>query len=291
MTARMPPAKAGVIVNPHAGRGCGAQVWRRAEAGLRARFGALEAHFTAGAGDAATLARHLRRSGCDLLLVAGGDGTLNEVASGLLADGVPAADVCLAYIPAGNGSDFARALGSAAGPRPIDAVHVALRDGSERWFVNMASLGLGAEVVRRVRGRGAPGYLLSAAAALARTRAIPFRLTVDGAVLETRAVHVALGNGTSQGGGMCVCPRARPDDGLLDVTVIGDAGLADLLLNLRRIYSGSIYEHAKVRHLRGAVVRVEAESRLDLDGELAGWAPAEFRVVRGALTILGLDLA
>jgi len=285
--------KPAAIVNPRAGRGRATRLWRGERTRLEARFGRIEVRQTVCPGHASELARELRGAGYDLLFVAGGDGTLNEVANGLLGGGASARDVTLAPLAAGNCSDLARALGvSASGAvRWIDAVHAGFRDvrgdPCERWFVNMASFGLGAEVVRRGGGRGRVGYLLAAAATLAGFHAVPLRLILDGVVVETSAVHVAVGNGISQGGGMRVCPRALLDDGLLDVTVIGDVGLVDLVANLRLIYSGGIYEHPKVRHFRAALLRAEAETGLELDGDPVGFLPAEFRVERGALSVLG----
>ncbi len=285
--------KPAAIVNPRAGRGRAAGYWRRERARLEARFGRIEVRQTAGPDHASELARELHGAGYDLLFVAGGDGTLNEIANGLLGGGASARDITLAPLAAGNCSDLARALGVSDGGavRSIDAVRAGFRDARgapcERWFVNMASFGLGAEVVRRGGGRGRAGYLLAAAATLAGFHAVPIRLTLDGVVVETSAVHVAVGNGISQGRGMRVCPRALLDDGLLDVTVIGDVGLADLAANLRLIYSGRIYEHPKVRHFRAALLRAQAETGLELDGDAVGLLPAEFRVERGALSVLG----
>jgi len=285
--------KPAAIVNPRAGRGRATGFWRSERARLEARFGRIEVRQTACPGHASELALELRGAGYDLLFVAGGDGTLNEVANGLLGGGASARDITLAPLAAGNCSDLARALEVSAGGavRSIDAVRAGFRDARgdpcERWFVNMASFGLGAEVVRRGGGRGRAGYLLAAAATLAGFHAVPLRLILDGVVVETSAVHVAVGNGISQGGGMRVCPRALLADGLLDVTVVGEVGLADLAANLRLIYSGRIYEHPKVRHFRAALLRAEAETGLELDGDSVGFLPAEFRVERGALSVLG----
>ncbi|MDP2997577.1 MAG: diacylglycerol kinase family protein [Bryobacterales bacterium] len=279
------------MVNPRAGRGRATGFWRSERVRLEARFGAIEVRQTLCPGHASELARELRGAGHDLLFVAGGDGTLNEVANGLLSGGASARDITLAPLTAGNCSDLARALGPGGAVRSIDAVRAGFRDARgapcERWFVNMASFGLGAEVVRRGGGRGRAGYLLAAAATLAGFHAVPVRLALDGVVVDTSAVHVAIGNGISQGRGMRVCPRALLDDGLLDVTVIGDVGLADLAANLRLIYSGRIYEHPKVRHFRAALLRAEAGTGLELDGDAVGLLPAEFRVERGALSVLG----
>jgi len=278
------------IVNPRAGSGRAVSLWKKEQARLEARFGRIETRETLHPGHASELACELRATGYDLLIVAGGDGTLNEIANGLLAEDSPAGDITLAPLPAGNGSDLARALASHGEPRPLDAVRVACRDvrGSQltRWFVNMASFGLGAEVVRRAGERSRMGYLFAAASTLRSYRARPVRLTVDGSIAEFCAVHVAIGNGCSQGGGMRLCPRALLDDGMIDVTAIGDVGLFDLVANLRLIYSGRIHDHSKVSHFRGTSFAAEADAALELDGDLVGCLPAEFAIRPGALSIV-----
>jgi diacylglycerol kinase family enzyme len=210
-----------------------------------------------GPGDAARLAVELREAGHDLPIVAGGASALS---------------VTLAPLRAGHGSDLARALPPGEEPRPIDAVQATFHDAGgrrcERWFVNMASFGLGAEVVRRGAGSGRSAYLLGAAVALARCR--PMELSERCMSRPaTESARVA----------ECGSARARLDDGWFDVSLIGEVGL---------LYSGRIYDHPQVGHFRAADLRAEGEAGLELDGETAGFLPAGFRLVPGALSVLGL---
>lgn len=280
--------KAAAIVNPRAGGGRARRIWRRERLRLQPRLGPIPDFETAAPGHAATLAAELRKRDFNLLLIVGGDGTLSDAANGLLACEPEACGVTLAPVPAGKGSDLARAVRPGDEPSRIDAIRVAYCDpgGSrqQRWCVNMASFGLGSEVARR---RGS-GYLAGAVAALCRARPVPVRLAVDGRAESFSAVHVAIGNGVSQGGGMRLCPRAALDDGQLEVTVIGKVGLLDLAANLRRIYSGRIYDHPQVTHLRGSHILAEADAGLEIDGDPIGRLPAEFTAVRKALRLVRL---
>jgi diacylglycerol kinase (ATP) len=84
------------------------------------------------------------------------------------------------------------------------------------------------------------------------------------------------------GGGMMLVPKADPQDGLLDITLIQKMSFWEVLLNLRYLYNSKIYEHPKARHFRAADIQVfplQKEIPLEVDGEFLGWAPAQFSVL------------
>jgi YegS/Rv2252/BmrU family lipid kinase len=273
---------------------------------LEEGLGPLAAHFTQGPGHATLLAHQLAGAGLDPLIAAGGDGTWNEVANGILSSGSGAR---LGLLPLAKGGDFARTVGL-AGPRhavetlaagevrKVDVVRVRFRgppgEGRERHFINIASFGLGAEAALRVRGwsRYLPGrarYLAAALPTLAAGRGLDVRLWLDDAApAEFHAITVALANGRYQGGGILIAPRAAIDDGLVDVTLVERVGLAEVAANLRLLYSGDIYSHPKVHHWCAARVRVEAETAtpLEMDGEPVGTLPFEAEVLPRALRLI-----
>ena len=112
-------------------------------------------------------------------------------------------------------------------------------------------------------------------------------MTVDGESRVGRMHDVVVANGTTFGGGMRICPEARPDDGLFDVLTIGDLTKRDLLLTLPKTYRGAHLPHPKAELLRGAAVTVDADGALpvELDGEQPGTTPVRFEVVPGALRV------
>ncbi|MGZ4308081.1 MAG: diacylglycerol/lipid kinase family protein [Gaiellaceae bacterium] len=239
----------------------------------------------------------------DLLVAVGGDGTVNEI-----ANGIAGLDVELAVIPRGTGWDFVRTYGI---PRRFDdAVAVALGgrarevdlgrahyrgwDGAEResWFANVASAGMSGAIAKRANeGSKALGgkvsYLWATLTVFAAWRNDEVSVTVDGEQRSGRMHDVVVANGRYFGGGMMICPEAEPDDGLLDVLLIGDLSKRDLLLTLPKTYRGRHLPHPKAELLRGSMVEVDAAEPLpvEFDGEQPGTTPVRFGVVPRALRL------
>jgi YegS/Rv2252/BmrU family lipid kinase len=297
---------AAAIVNLHAGAGAARHRWPAVARLLEERLGPLVAHFTEGPGHATLLARQLAGAGFDPLIAVGGDGTLNEVVNGILSS---ASGVRLGVLPLASSGDFARTIGLAGlrhaiealatgEVRKVDVVRTRFRgpDGEvcERHFVNVASFGLGAEAVRRVRGwiRVLPGrarYLAAALPTLAAGRGFDVRLWLDDAApAEFHVTTVALANGRYQGGGILIAPQAAIDDGLVDVTLVERVGVSEVAANLRLLYSGGICSHPKVHHWRAARVRAEARTAtpLEMDGEPVGTLPLEAEVLPRSLRLI-----
>jgi diacylglycerol kinase (ATP) len=228
---------------------------------------------------------------------------VNEVVQGLAGRHVE-----LAVIPRGTGWDFVRTYGI---PRRIeDAVAVALNgrarhidlgrvryrrwggDEAESYFANISSAGMSGAIARRANATskalgGKASYLWATMAVFARWSNDEVRVLVDGERRRGRMHDVVVANGRYFGGGMMICPQAEPDDGLLDVLLIGDLTKRDLLFTLPKTYRGRHLPHPKAELLRGAVIEVETDEPLpiELDGEQPGTTPARFEVVPGALRL------
>ncbi len=302
-----------VIVNPAArsgqvGRNIGAV---RAE--LARALGTPVIELTRGPGDGARLAAQAAEQGARVVLALGGDGTFGEVAHGLLSGGGAANGVVAGLIPAGTGGDFRRLMRVDADAEyvarslregrihAIDAGHVTLRgrDGApwERFFVNIASFGVAGlvdELVARspriVNGRVT--YMIATVRAALRYRPATLRLRLDGTDIDPLTVtNVAIANGRYFGGGMMVAPRARLDDGLLDVVALCEEPIHQGLATLRALYDGSHLARPAVRCWRARVIEIgvdDGEAWADIDGECPGSAPVVARVVPAALRVAGL---
>jgi len=237
------------------------------------------------------------------VVAVGGDGTVNEVASGLVGTGC-----VLAVVPRGTGVDFGRTYGIATrfedavrvalegATREIDAGRVGFRawsgEAGEAWFVNVAGVGMSGAVAKRTNEStkalgGKASYLWSTLAVFARWQNTEVRVQVDGEERAGRMHEVVVANGRYLAGGMKMCPEASPDDGLFDVLVIGDVTKADLVRTLPKIYRGTHLPHPKAELLRGATVSVESDDVLpiQLDGEQPGTTPVRFEVVPRALRL------
>lgn len=230
----------------------------------------------------------------DLVILGGGDGTMNAAVEALVECGLP-----LGILPTGTGNDLARTLDI-----PTDLEEAAAVIGAGRrhaidlgWvngkhFFNAASIGLSAEVTRhhtkeRKRRYWIFAYVLSLRDAWRNTRPFRARLICDGRRMRLRAIQVTVGNGRHYGGGMTVSDNAAIDDGWLDVYCLRAGSFWSLLMLFPALRLGRLRCGESVHVTRGREVEVHTRRRLPVntDGELTAHTPAEFRVVRGALTV------
>ena len=266
--------RAAILINPRAGvrRGdAAAQRVELARAALRDHGADGEVVVTDGRGRGRAAARELRAQGVDTVVVWGGDGTVNEVASQLVGGGVT-----LGIVPGGSGNGLARELGLHMDPPR--ALHAALQgpvrriDAGElggRLFFNVAGVGFDARLAAAFNARtrrGAAGY---AAAALRETaRYVPGRYTVtaDGAASSCRALLVAIANTRQYGNGAIIAPGARPDDGRLELVVVPPVGILAAGWHLPRLFLGTLQ---RMNGVRMSPVRA---------GEIAAGDPLAFHV-------------
>ena len=286
------------LVNPASAGGATGRRWttieqRAAEEGLRGAvlFSERPGHLT-------ELARQAVQEGEQLLVVVGGDGSVNEVANGIT--GLPGVE--LAVIPRGTGWDFARSHGIPH--RLEDALRVArdgraqivdlgrasYRDGTS-VFANVASAGMSGAIAARANETtkalgGKVSYLLATVSVFRRWQPGELRVTVDGEERAGRMHDVIVALGRYIAGGMQLCPDADPADGEFDVLLIGNLTKRDLLLTMPKTYRGTHLPHPKAEVLRGTTVTVEADGLpIELDGEQPGTTPARFELLPGALRV------
>jgi YegS/Rv2252/BmrU family lipid kinase len=290
------------LVNPASGNGSTGKRWpslyRRAqELGLDG-----DVLLSERPGHLTELARQAAGEG-RLLVVVGGDGTVNEVVNGIAGTGAE-----LAVLPNGTGQDFGRTheiptgfdeavrVAQSGRPREVDAGRVTYRDeaGGEasRVFVNVSSAGMSGAVARRANSMSkALGGRATFYYALVRefARWTNSEVTVRAGDEERRGpMHdVIVANGRWHGGGMKLAPDAQPDDGLFDVVLIGDVTKLDFVTTSPKLYSGGHVGHPRVEVLRGAAVHVDAAVPLplELDGEVAGTTPARYEILPRALRV------
>ncbi|OZF01980.1 diacylglycerol kinase [Rhodococcus sp. 15-2388-1-1a] len=282
-----------VLTNPMAGGGRAGHAGRSAVARLRER----ELHVTTiegrTPGDALTLLEKAVGSGTEAVVAVGGDGLVNLVVQ-VLAD----TDVPMGLIPAGTGNDLARTLGlplddpARAADIVADNVTRAIDLGrtGERWFATVLSSGFDSLVTERaIRLRWPRGPLRYNAAMmlqLASLRKLPYVIELDDAELRLDATLVAVGNGRSYGGGMVVCPAARVDDGLLDVTVVRGVSRTRLLTLSPTLYRGTHIDLPEVDTYTSTQVTLRCDGIIAYaDGERVAELPVTARCVPRALRV------
>jgi YegS/Rv2252/BmrU family lipid kinase len=244
------------------------------------------------------------QSGATLLVVVGGDGSVNEVVNGI-GDLDP---VELAVLPHGTGWDFVRTFGIpkrlddaiaialTGDVREVDLGVVAFRTwaGAEgrAYFANVGSAGISGAIAQRANETsktlgGKVSYYWATFAVFLGWQTGEMRVSVDDEIRGGRMIDVLVSNGRYLGGGMMMCPEAEPDDGLFDVMLIGDVTKRDLLFVLPKTYRGNHLPHPKLEILRGRTVTVDADEPLpiEVDGEQPGTTPARFEIVPGALRL------
>ncbi len=278
-----------VVLNPAASGGAGARLRQEVERALQAREIPFRMAETERPGHARKLAREALHAGVDRILVVGGDGTVHEVANGLLQDDVPGPVPPIAVVPVGTGNDFFRMVGASRSVKEaMDTleggdVHefevgwARFGDGG-RYFVNLLGVGVDVEVLRRRAGfrrlRGLPQYLAALATALVGFRPQEFRLSLEGPTGEIRGrtLLAAVTVGPSVGGGFLLNPSASPEDGLLDLFFVGPLGPLTIARYLPRVIRGTHQGLPKL-HLRrfrkGRLERVDGQPFFfEMDGEL-----------------------
>jgi YegS/Rv2252/BmrU family lipid kinase len=235
-----------------------------------------------------------------LLVVVGGDGTVNEV-----VNAVAGTEAELAVLSSGTGQDLARSQGIPSDfdaavrvalegeTRTIDVGKVELADGTSRFFANVGSAGMSGAVARRANamskrlgGKATFFYALTREFLAWQNTQVTVELG-DGVRREGAMHDVIVANGRWHGGGMKLAPEATQDDGLFDVVTIGDISKLDFITTAPKLYSGKYLSHPKVELLRSSTVGIGAAEPLPLevDGEPIGATPARFEVVPAALRL------
>jgi diacylglycerol kinase (ATP) len=287
-----------IIINPISGGVSPAAGRARAELARTVvdRHGdPAEVFVTEHAGHARELAKAAVRRRVRLVIAWGGDGTINEVASGLAFDEVP-----MGIVPAGSGNGLALELGVASSPeqaiadalaaeaRPMDLGEV-----NDRLFANIAGIGFDAHVAARFnapgnRNRGLATYAAITFGSLWRYAASDYRITTDQGRLDVHAVLVTIANSAQFGNGARIAPGAKVDDGLLDLVVVRERSRLRTCLQLPRLFNGTIerISGCTMNRIRHATIESDQPMTFHVDGEpVTGGTSLRVRVHPGALRI------
>jgi diacylglycerol kinase (ATP) len=305
-----------VVVNPKSASGSTRDKWTAVAADLRAHFGPFNVAFTKGPGDGTTIAEGAAKEGRKFIIACGGDGTMNEVVNGIMQS---AEDIEFGVLPSGTGGDFRRSIDmphnhreAAAALRngvtkSIDIGRVTFRDHDDnevtRYFVNVSSAGLAAEVIRRVKSqtvfdwlpgatlRGKANFAASTLQEIVNLEGTTLRVRFDdGAEHQLRTIAFCVANARYFGGGMMIAPEAKLNDGLLDVVNISDLTTARIIMKAPALYRGTLASMQEVkmttaRRIEVSAANADEEILIETDGELPGKLPAVYEVIPDALRV------
>lgn len=297
-----------IIINPNSGKRRGKRDWPEIASLLEKQGISFEFIFTAKRLDALIFAKQAAENGFRNIIVTGGDGTLNEAVNGIMLQrSVPSHEISIAMIPVGTGNDWGRMYQCPSDYKEcvkmIAQGHTVLQDAGkvqfvlageiqERYFMNVAGIGCDAVVVRDTnsrKDRGSSGriaYMLSLARSIFKFSSQKAVVAADGNTVFNGALYSAnFGICRYSGGGMMQVPKAIPDDGLFDITIIGDVGKLKIVRNTARLYDGSFTAMKEVSTFRCAAATVHSNDGLllEADGEMLGTAPIEFSILPRAL--------
>lgn len=291
----------GVIRNPHSGRGAGTKEWPLVEARLRSILGERLSRCepTTRAGSAGAQARAMAAEGIEIVVAAGGDGTVCDTLQGLVGT-----STALAVLPLGTGNDFARTLGfgtnlegaitAIEGGRTqrMDVGHWRVA-GREGYFINVAGCGFDAMVADRIntgirRLRGSSAYLYAIVTTLLSYKATKLTLSIDGKVHEVEAMLCAIANATCYGGGVLISPDSDPTDGSLDLVIVGKLSKLAFLRSFPRVIKGTHLTHPSVQVHRCTKLEIRSDPPVPflVDGELLPPGRLEVEVVPGVISVV-----
>lgn len=305
--------KRAIILNPRSRNGTARRIFESQRPKWEQLLGDFDLHLTTRPGDATGIVSALLAGGeTDQILVAGGDGSINEACRGYWNHGTPApAGVPLGIINLGTGGDFFRTVRAASRDyehalaknrsRLVDAAEVRVGRSASRPFINMSSVGLGGDMLRSLKSSrfqaGAAAYFYHTLKALVRYRAVPARITlVDGGRSHTHDIHLMncfVCNGRFSGGGMQWAPDAVLDSGSLSITAVEGPRKLPLVLHSRKIYAGRLDAFPGTRTFQASEIHITSDSpvSLEADGEIVdapdgGGTEFRFRVLPGVFPLV-----
>jgi diacylglycerol kinase (ATP) len=287
-----------LVANPAAGRGRSREAISRIRELLRVRGVEFDLELTKGPRDAADIARKALDE-FDVIVAVGGDGTINDILPGMLFSEKP-----LGIIPAGSGNDFIKSVGipTNAG-KAVDLlltgkaglIDVGKINGT--YFANGVGIGFDAAVNRASytinhSKRGLFLYFCALLKTLGKYDAVPLKIAINHTVFSQDVFLLTVGNGTTVGGGFRLTPRAKVDDGLLDVTLVKPLALPVLLWHLPKVFLGTIGRAKKYATLfttKELTVEAAGPVPVHVDGEIYGNSETRFKieVVPKALRVIG----
>lgn len=264
------------ILNPTAGRGRAKKKWEACRQVLETNGIKVQTITTSGFGDAADFARSAVKNGVETIIVAGGDGTVNEVI-GAVAE----SEVKVAIAPFGTGNDLARGLQIPLDEKEwtnlfpayrVQKVDLGVVNG--RYFANQVGLGFDAQVAHKVNSRdgllaGKLAYLAAIVSCLKEFKGVEVEIEFDGKTLYKKVMLASFANSPFAGGGLMMVPTAEPTDGCLDLFILEEISRIELIKSFHLILKGKHALHPAVKFYRSSSfsLRSSEEQYIHIDGE------------------------
>lgn len=273
----------------------------------------VEVHETVSKNDATILASKFTNHNIDVILAAGGDGTLHQVVNGILKGRENESKLPkVGDIPIGSGNDFARGAGmkisidqtlkvfASYKTRPIDVGYIEFsvlpEGGHEKefsYFINVADIGMGPEVVGKVLSSGRPfgtevAYYKSIINTFLTYKPMIVKAIANDWIWEGNLRTLAVANGKYYGHGLCIAPDAILDDRLFSVFICGNVSVFDFIMHTGTLRKGKHIHMDEVLYKTATAIEFTSESPcpVEADGEILGWLPAKVKMIERQMEFL-----
>ncbi|MBK6815710.1 MAG: diacylglycerol kinase family lipid kinase [Saprospiraceae bacterium] len=297
------------IINPLSGGGKATKLWKKLKpliesSGVNIEFAETKFHK-----HAVELVQAALQAGGRHILIIGGDGSANEVVNGIMQYADRPEEITVAMISVGTGNDWVRTIGA---PDNLDAVARSLKANQsflhdvgiieyyknkiseKRYFINIAGIGFDGLVTYKVsKGMGAFNkskfrYWIGILQTLFSYKHTMATYTIDGKICKLQTLSVAAGICNYNGGGMKQLPFAKYNDGLLDISVIGEMSKLKMIFSLPKLRNGSFVNMAAVKTFQAKeiVIHTAKPIRVEADGEYLGFTPVNIRIIPDCISIL-----
>jgi YegS/Rv2252/BmrU family lipid kinase len=299
--------KTALIVNPNSSNGKTKKELPYIERYIKFQY---EIFLTENKKHAIYLTRDCLKNGFDRIIAVGGDGTFNEVVNVFFENNnLINKNAKLGFIPSGTGSDFIKTLNIPKSYKDaidiieknnykkidIGLVHFSINsEKSYRYFINIADVGIGGEVVDRVNKKtkilgGFISFLIATLETVLEYENKSVKVIIDNnKELELKINNIVVGNGKYFGGGMKILPYANPFDSYFDIAIIGNISKIEFFLNIPKVYFGKHIYDRNIFFGKAKNVKVfsNQEIKLDIDGEQEGFCPVEFKLIPECIKVL-----
>ncbi len=298
-----------VIINPVSGRNKGRKLWHKIKPLLTEGGIMYEFALTEFVDHASAITKQAALSGFRNFLIIGGDGTANDVVNGICSSDIPIDAFTVAMLHAGTGNDWVRTIGKYSSLSNIAkaiqykktfahdvGICIYNKNNTEhkRYFINIVGLGFEGHVAKRLfdeksvfRGTKLQ-YQIAILRSLFVYKHTHMKITVDGISSQITTLSLAAGIGKYNGGGLKQLPESKFDDGLLDITVIGNMSKFKMVISLPKLQSGIHTRMKEVKTYRGKEIKIESipDVFIDADGEYLGTTPISLSLMEKKLNII-----
>jgi YegS/Rv2252/BmrU family lipid kinase len=277
-----------LIVNPNAGNKNFKKSWNKIKYLLKLKNIQYSFAFTQYTKHETILIKEVIKKGYRNIISVGGDGTLHHVVNGIMTQRyIKTSEIKLGIIPLGTGNDWIKTYNIPNSiEKSIDIIKknstifqdigcITLQNGKKEYFNNLGGIGYDGYVVKNLnylKKIGSLAFLLSGLYSLFSYKKTKYSISIKNKTIQEKCLMIIFGICKYSGGGLRITENPNPTDGLLDITIVKDISFFDVLINLPKLYNGTIVHHKKVDNYKVKDVKIinNYNSIIEADGEIIG---------------------